>query len=149
MSWQACSWWCAVRASAWLVGSLGRTDEPISQYAPRPTVIAPARPTMPKRRAAWLERPYDEKPKGSSAPSGGSVKTVGSMLAQARMDAGMSIDDLAYKSKLRATIIAAIESDDFSLCGGEVYARGQVRALAALVGLDPEAAIAAYEAGAS
>lgn len=74
------------------------------------------------------------------------MTSVGSMLAQARIAAGMSIDDLAYKSKLRATIIASIESDDFSLCGGEVYARGQVRALAAIVGLEPEEAVAAYEA---
>ncbi len=77
---------------------------------------------------------------------GGSMTSVGSMLARARIAAGMSIDDLAYKSKLRATIIAAIERDDFSLCGGEVYARGQVRALATLVGLDPALAIEAYEA---
>ncbi|MFM8895469.1 MAG: helix-turn-helix domain-containing protein [Actinomycetales bacterium] len=68
------------------------------------------------------------------------------MIARARMAAGMSIDDLAYKSKLRATIISAIERDDFSLCGGEVYARGQVRALAAIVGLDPGAVMQAYEA---
>ena len=68
------------------------------------------------------------------------------MLAQARVAAGMSIEDLAYKSKLRATIIAAIESDDFSLCGGEVYARGQVRSLSVIVGLDPNEVMHAYDA---
>ena len=74
------------------------------------------------------------------------MTSVGSMLARARISAGLSIDDLAYKSKLRATIISAIERDDFSLCGGEVYARGQVRALATIVGLDPAAVMEAYEA---
>jgi len=75
------------------------------------------------------------------------MASVGSMLAGARIAAGLSIDDLAYKSKLRATIISAIERDDFSLCGGEVYARGQVRALATIVGLDPSLVMEAYEAG--
>ena len=74
------------------------------------------------------------------------MASAGSMIAQARIAVGMSIDELAYKSKLRSTIIAAIESDDFSLCGGEVYARGQVRALAAIVGLEPDDVMAAYEA---
>lgn len=57
----------------------------------------------------------------------------------------MSVEDLAYKSKLRATIISAIEADDFSLCGGEVYARGQIRALARIIGIDPESLIEVYE----
>ncbi len=133
-------------ASNWLVGPFATNEAmAVPQHAPRPTVFAPGRQTLPKRRAPRLQKPYLERLAGDPPRIGGSVASVGSMLARARVAAGMSIDDLAYKSKLRATIIAAIERDDFSLCGGEVYARGQVRALASIVGLDPNAAIEAYE----
>ncbi len=36
----------------------------------------------------------------------------------------MSLDDLAQATKLRASILSAMEQDDFSHCGGVVYARG-------------------------
>ena len=134
-------------ASNWLVGPFATNESvPVPQHAPRPTVFSPGRQTLPKRRAPRLQKPYLERVVGDPPRMGGSMTSVGSMLARARIAAGMSIDDLAYKSKLRATIIAAIERDDFSLCGGEVYARGQVRALATLVGLDRALAMEAYEA---
>ena len=62
--------------------------------------------------------------------------TVGEKLRSARDSRGLSLDDVADQVKLRATIVAAIESDDLSLCGGETYARGHVRAIAAVLGLD-------------
>jgi cytoskeletal protein RodZ len=46
------------------------------------------------------------------------------------------VQDVADQVKLRATIVAAIESDDFSMCGGDTYARGHVRAIAAVLNLD-------------
>lgn len=139
--------WCAVSASNWLVGPFATNEAAaLPQHAPRPTVFSPARQTLPKRRAPFVQKPYLERIAGDPPRVGGSVASVGSMLARARIAAGLSIDDLAYKSKLRATIISAIERDDFSLCGGEVYARGQVRALATIVGLDPGVVMEAYEA---
>lgn len=123
----------------------GKSHE-ITQYAPRPAVSAPPVRASRKVAALWLEKPYLEPRTGALARVGGDVVSVGGMLAQARVAAGMSIEDLAYKSKLRATIIAAIESDDFSLCGGEVYARGQVRSLSVIVGLDPNEVMHAYDA---
>lgn len=135
-----------MKANGWLLGAFAPSGaSPYTQYEPRPVVSQPVTRSSPKRSAKWLERPYLESTPGDVALVGGSVVTVGSMLAQGRMAAGMSIEDLAYKSKLRATIIAAIEADDFTLCGGEVYARGQVRALARLIGLDPESVIEVYE----
>ncbi|MFA7323041.1 MAG: helix-turn-helix transcriptional regulator [Candidatus Nanopelagicales bacterium] len=64
--------------------------------------------------------------------------SVGSTLADARVRAGMTLEDLAQASKLRASILGAMEGGDFSHCGGLVYARGQLRALAPLLGLDPD-----------
>ena len=63
--------------------------------------------------------------------------SAGQMLNAARTARGMSLEDLAQVTKLRASILAAMEDDDFSHCGGLVYARGQLRAMAPVLGLDP------------
>jgi cytoskeletal protein RodZ len=72
--------------------------------------------------------------------------SIGQALSGARRDAGLSIDDISAKTRLRATVIRAIEADDFSLCGGDFYARGHIRTLAGLVGLDPAPLLAEYDA---
>jgi cytoskeleton protein RodZ len=72
--------------------------------------------------------------------------SIGQALSSARLDAGLSIDDISAKTRLRATVIRAIEADDFSLCGGDFYARGHIRTLAGLVGLDPAPLLAEYDA---
>ena len=72
--------------------------------------------------------------------------SIGQALSGARLDAGLTIDDISAKTRLRATVIRAIEADDFSLCGGDFYARGHIRTLAGLVGLDPVPLLAEYDA---
>jgi cytoskeleton protein RodZ len=72
--------------------------------------------------------------------------SIGQTLAAARRDAGLSVDDISAKTRLRATVVKAIEADDFSLCGGDFYARGHIRTLAGLVGADPVALLAEYDA---
>jgi cytoskeletal protein RodZ len=73
--------------------------------------------------------------------------SAGQMLEAARVARGMSLDDLAQVTKLRASILAAMEGDDFSHCGGIVYARGQLRAIAPVLGLDPDELVDAFEDG--
>lgn len=73
--------------------------------------------------------------------------SAGQMLAAARAARGLTLDDLAQATKLRASILGAMEADDFSHCGGDVYARGQLRAIAPVVGLDPDDLIDAFEDG--
>ena len=75
------------------------------------------------------------------------MPTAGQMLQQARESRGMSLDDLAQATKLRATILAAMERDDFSHCGGLVYARGQLRAMAPILGLDSDDLVDAFDDG--
>jgi len=72
--------------------------------------------------------------------------SIGQALSAARRDAGLSIDDISAKTRLRGTVIRSIEADDFSLCGGDFYARGHIRTLAGLVGLDPAPLLAEYDA---
>jgi cytoskeletal protein RodZ len=71
--------------------------------------------------------------------------SAGQMLSAARRAAGLSLDDLADATKLRASILAAMEEDDFSHCGGVVYARGQLRSIAPVLGLDPDDLVAAFD----
>jgi cytoskeletal protein RodZ len=72
--------------------------------------------------------------------------TVGETLSHARRERGLSVDDVAADTRIRATLIRAIESDDFGLCGGEVYARGHVRSIAKVVGVDSVPLIAEFDA---
>ena len=56
------------------------------------------------------------------------------------------MDDVAADTRIRATLIRAIESDNYGLCGGEVYARGHVRSIAKVVGVDSVPLIAEFDA---
>lgn len=71
--------------------------------------------------------------------------SAGEMLSAARSARGLTLDDLAQMTKLRASILAAMEDDDFSHCGGTVYARGQLRAMAPALGLDADDLVEAFD----
>jgi cytoskeletal protein RodZ len=70
--------------------------------------------------------------------------SVGRTLQQARIDAKLTVDQVSSSTRVRVPIVHAIEQDDFSRCGGEVYARGHIRTLARAVGLDPADVIELY-----
>ncbi|WP_328916539.1 MULTISPECIES: helix-turn-helix domain-containing protein [unclassified Streptomyces] len=72
--------------------------------------------------------------------------SVGRALAQARIAAGLSIDHVGTSTRVRVPILQSIEQDDFSRCGGDVYARGHIRTIARAVGLDPEPLVEQYVA---
>lgn len=72
--------------------------------------------------------------------------SVGHALAQARVAAGLTVDEVSTSTRVRVPILQAIERDDFSRCGGDVYARGHIRSIARAVGLDPEEMIERYNA---
>lgn len=73
---------------------------------------------------------------------------VGASIARARESAGLSLDELASRTKIRASILLAIESDDFSACGGDVYARGHLKSIAAALDLSPEDLLELFDADA-
>jgi cytoskeletal protein RodZ len=68
------------------------------------------------------------------------------MLYRARIDAGLSVEDVSNTTRVRASLVYSIEQDDFSRCGGDVYARGHIRNLARAVGIDPEPLVEQYVA---
>jgi len=72
--------------------------------------------------------------------------SIGDTLARARQDAGLSITQISQRTRIRETVIRGIENDDFSPCGGDFYARGHIRSIAKVVGVDPDPLIQEYDA---
>lgn len=73
---------------------------------------------------------------------------VGESVARARAAAGLTVDDLAERTKIRSSIIAAIEDGDFTACGGDVYARGHLKSIAAVLGVDPDMLLEEFDGNA-
>ena len=71
---------------------------------------------------------------------------IGETLAAARHQAGLTVAQVSERTRIRPTIIRAIEDDDYTSCGGDFYARGNIRDIARVVGTDPEPLIREYDA---
>jgi cytoskeleton protein RodZ len=71
--------------------------------------------------------------------------SLGSLIAKARKDAGLSLEDLAAKTNIRMSVLSEIEKNNFEHCGGETYARGHVRNIAAILKADQKEFIRLYE----
>jgi len=70
---------------------------------------------------------------------------LGSLITQARKNAGLSIDDLSESTNIRGALLREIESNNFVNCGGETYARGHLRNIAARLGVDPQIFLTVFE----
>lgn len=71
--------------------------------------------------------------------------SLGSMITKARKDAGLSIDDLSAATNIRVPLLRQMESDNFSQCGGETYARGHLRNIATKLNVDEQMFLTAFE----
>ncbi|MER6088642.1 helix-turn-helix domain-containing protein [Streptomyces bluensis] len=89
------------------------------------------------------ERPFEEDRDEREAER----PSIGRALQQARIDLGLTVDDVSSATRVRIAIVHAIEQDDFAPCGGDVYARGHIRTLARAVRVDPAPLLAQYETG--
>ena len=70
---------------------------------------------------------------------------IGEALAEARRRAGLTVTQVSQRTRIRETIIRGIESDDYSACGGDFYARGHIRSIARVVGADPRPLIVEFD----
>lgn len=70
---------------------------------------------------------------------------IGPELAAARTRLGLSVDQLADRTRIRPHVIEAVEVDDFAPCGGDFYARGHLRTLARVLGIDAAPLVASYD----
>jgi cytoskeletal protein RodZ len=70
---------------------------------------------------------------------------IGDTLAEARRQAGLTLTQVSQQTRIRESIIRSIEQNDYSSCGGDFYARGHIRSIAGVVGVDPVPLIREYD----
>ena len=70
--------------------------------------------------------------------------SLGEFLQGARESAGLSIDELSDRTSIRAGLLREIENDNFIHCGGDTYARGHLRNIAAVISVDAQTLLDLY-----
>jgi cytoskeleton protein RodZ len=102
--------------------------------------------SSPRVRAiAELGDPVDPLVIGDFEPEPAYDPVIGPELAAARTRVGLSVDELADRTRIRPHVIESIEVDDFTPCGGDFYARGHIRTLARILGVDAAPLLASYD----
>lgn len=71
--------------------------------------------------------------------------SIGETLAEARQEAGLTIAQVSQRTRIRESIVRSVEQGDFSPCGGDFYARGHIRSIAEVVGIDPAPLLREYD----
>src|SRR5215470_6340309 len=71
---------------------------------------------------------------------------IGETLAGARQRAGLTVAQVSEQTRIREAVIEAIEGGDYAACGGDFYARADIRSIARAVGADSGPLIAEYDA---
>ncbi|MDO4708619.1 MAG: helix-turn-helix domain-containing protein [Pseudomonadota bacterium] len=69
----------------------------------------------------------------------------GQTLQQARLRAGMSLEDVSARLHMPVRVLRALEAGNWASLGAPVFVRGQLRSYARLLGLDVEAVLAEAE----
>jgi cytoskeleton protein RodZ len=72
--------------------------------------------------------------------------TVGAVLAERRSERGLTIEQAASATRIRAEHLNALESDKTERIAAPVYARGYLRTYATYLGLEPEPLMAMLNA---
>ena len=70
--------------------------------------------------------------------------SLGEFMQGARESAGLSIDELAERTSIRAGLLKEIEKNNFIHCGGDTYARGHLRNIAPIISVDAQTLIDLY-----
>ncbi|MFI0354623.1 helix-turn-helix domain-containing protein [Actinomadura sp. 9N407] len=71
--------------------------------------------------------------------------SIGETLAREREQAGLTLTQVSLQTRIRESVIRAMENDDFSTCGGNFYARGHIRSVSRVIGIDPEPLVRDYD----
>lgn len=84
-------------------------------------------------------------PSDDDRPTSPAPDHLGARIAELRRDAGLSVDQVAARTRIRASLLVSMEQGDFAPCGGAVYARGHLRSIARVVGADPQELLDSYD----
>jgi Helix-turn-helix domain len=71
---------------------------------------------------------------------------IGETLAGARQRAGLTVAQVSEQTCIREAVIEGIEGGGYSACGGDFYARANIRTIAKVVGADSGPLIREYDA---
>ena len=71
---------------------------------------------------------------------------LGEVLSSARNAAQLSLEDLADATSIRAGLLGEMERNNFTHCGGDIYARGHLRNIAPKIGLEGNDLVELYNA---
>jgi cytoskeleton protein RodZ len=74
------------------------------------------------------------------------MPALGERFRAAREARGLSLSDVAEQIRIRSVYLAAIEDESWNSIGAPVYVRGFLRTYARFLNLDPEEAVAAFNA---
>ena len=74
-------------------------------------------------------------------------KTIGEVLRLARINQGLSLEELQEKTEIQLNFLEAMETDDFDLLPSTFYARSFLRKYAWAVELDERIVLDAYDSG--
>lgn len=134
------------------------TREPVRRLPDPPTVPAQRSPGGPVLVARIDDTGSRAVPADPSGPAGQlpvemsdahprpvAEPVIGPLVAAARHRARLSIDTLSERTRIRPHVLECIEVDDFEACGGDFYARGHLRTLARVFGLDPAELVGLYD----
>jgi hypothetical protein len=110
-----------------------------SSFAPEPRVL-PEPPSTPNAGPETMTVVLDDLAVHPAADP-----VIGPELTAARDRLRLSIDQLSERTRIRPHVIEAIEVDDFAPCGGDFYARGHLRTLSRVLGIDAGPLLAAYD----
>lgn len=83
-------------------------------------------------------------PEGLAAPAPVPAKGFGTLLREAREAAGLSLDDVASRTKISRNQLEALEAESVRLLPEPVYVRAFIRDICCVTGGDPKPAIEAY-----
>lgn len=71
--------------------------------------------------------------------------SLGETLRQARLDIGVSLQDVERETGIRRLYLEALESEDLTVLPAPVYVRGFIKVYSRFLGLDPEVMIDLYQ----
>lgn len=71
--------------------------------------------------------------------------SVGSTLREMRKSAGFTVEQLAARTRIPASVIEDLEKDNFATCGGPTYARGHIRTISKVCGVGDSEVLIAFE----
>ncbi len=131
-----------------IASDLGADDEPEGRELHRP-----GRVSLVEETQSWGERvraiarpgePVEPLVLDDFEVEPAEDPVIGPELAAARTRLNLTVDQLAERTRIRPHVIESIEVDDFEPCGGDFYARGHLRTLARVLGIDVAPLLASY-----